>query len=93
MATDASTTTSTTTAAPDDATAPDTLLHITRAGERWDQIANRYYGDPFAYEAIIRANPMVAITPILPAGLTLLVPLPDDTAAQIPGADLPPWKQ
>ena len=32
------------------------LTHITTEGERWDQLATRYYGDPLQYERIVAAN-------------------------------------
>ncbi len=64
------------------------LTHITTQGERWDQLASRYYGDPFGYERIIAANPHVPIVPVLPGGLALSIPvIAQDDVAQ----DLPPW--
>lgn len=66
------------------------IEHITREGERWDQIADRYYGDPFGYEPIITANPYVPIVPILDAGTLLLVPVLEEPV--VLEADLPPWK-
>ncbi|TCP09235.1 phage tail protein X [Crenobacter luteus] len=68
------------------------LTHITSDGERWDQIAYRYYGDPYAYIRIIEANPGVPITPRLPGGLQLSIPLIEelDTADT---EELPPWKR
>lgn len=68
------------------------IEHVTRDGERWDQLADRYYGDPMAYEAIVMANPHVPIAPVLDAGLVLQVPVPstDPVAA---ATDLPPWKR
>lgn len=66
--------------------------HITTEGERWDAIAWRYYGDPLAYEVIIQANPQAPITPQLPGGLALAVPVIDPPTL-LPTHDLPPWKQ
>lgn len=56
------------------------IEHITKMGERWDLLANYYYGDPLAYDRIITANPHVAITPLLPSGIVLLIPMiePDE---------------
>lgn len=65
------------------------LEHITREGERWDQIAARYYGNALAYEGIIAANPAVPIVTNLPGGLTILVPIIEENAT--PLQDLPPW--
>lgn len=66
--------------------------HITREGERWDLIAYEYYGDATRYEPIIVANPDVAIVPVLPSGVRLMIPIIDlkDT---IPAEELPPWKR
>lgn len=68
------------------------IEHVTSEGERWDQLANRYYGDPYRYEPIVAANPAIGILPIFEGGLTLLVPvLPTPDVAS--NDDLPPWKQ
>ncbi len=68
------------------------IQHITSDGERWDTIAYKYYGDPFAYEQIIDANPSVPIVPILPSGIVLMIPVVEDDAT-LPSEELPPWKQ
>lgn len=65
--------------------------HLTIEGERWDQLAWRYYGDPFAYAGIIRANPNVPIAPVLPGGVLLAIPVAAKTPATPAG--LPPWKR
>ena len=71
------------------------IVHVTTDGERWDRIAETYYGDPLRYSEIIAANPDVAITPSLDAGIHLRVPLLDglDAPTLIDAADLPPWKR
>ena len=33
------------------------LTHITTEGERWDQLAWKYYGNALEYERIVAANP------------------------------------
>lgn len=63
--------------------------HITSDGERWDQLALRYYGDASAYEPIIVANAHVPIRPTLEAGVRLRVPV--RTVAIAPKTKLPPW--
>jgi len=64
------------------------ITHVTTEGERWDQLAWRYYGDAHRYLPIVQANPHVPITAILPSGLTLAIPILElVTSAQ----DLPPW--
>jgi phage tail protein X len=64
------------------------ITHVTTEGERWDQLAWRYYGDAHRYLPIVQANPHVPINAILPSGLTLAIPILEPvTSAQ----DLPPW--
>lgn len=65
-----------------------TLTHITTAGDRWDLLAWRYYGDAGAYSGIIAANPHVALTDCLPSGLVLLIPVTEPPHST---EDLPPW--
>ena len=75
----------------------DALEHLTRTGERWDQLAWRYYGDPSAYGRIIEANPALDITPRLPGGVLILIPLLSiENLRAMHFADLaklPPWKR
>ncbi|EAA6914917.1 hypothetical protein QG78_001982 [Salmonella enterica subsp. enterica] len=66
------------------------IEHITTDGERWDQIAYRYYGDPFGYVRIIMANPHIAVTPVLDAGQRLAIPVIDTEQTT---QELPPWLQ
>lgn len=66
------------------------IPYITRDGDRWDLIAWDHYGDPMGYERIIAANPHTPITPTLPAGLRLDIPVIDIPAPAPAG--LPPWK-
>ena len=64
------------------------LTHITKEGERWDQLAAHYYGDPYLYEPIIAANAHVPIGITLKAGITLSIPI-IERADRHEG--LPPW--
>ncbi|MCW5223529.1 hypothetical protein D5041_07945 [Verminephrobacter aporrectodeae subsp. tuberculatae] len=64
------------------------LTHITTEGERWDQIAQRYYGDPFQYERIVAINPHAPLSTTLPGGLSLAVPVIE---RQDLFEELPPW--
>jgi phage tail protein X len=66
------------------------ILHITTAGERWDLLAWRYYGDATDYSPIIMANPNVPIEPVFDAGISIAVPLQQKSA--VVTANLPPWK-
>jgi len=73
------------------------LDHVTGPAERWDHLAYRYYGDALRTSPIIRANRelfVAALGPIptvLPAGLTLRIPIldPEPASAEL----LPPWKR
>lgn len=56
------------------------MEHITSENERWDTIAEKYYGDPYLYEPIIRSNPEVVpvgyvASPLLPSGISITIPL------------------
>jgi phage tail protein X len=66
------------------------IFHITKAGERWDLLAWRYYADPTDYSPIIMANPNVPIEPVFDAGILIAVPILQRSAVTI--ANLPPWK-
>lgn len=66
-------------------------IYKTSQGDRWDTVAYKAYGDPFMVTPIIQANPNVSISDVLPAGITLIVPI-----RQRPTIDkslLPPWKR
>ena len=71
----------------------DYLEHVTTEGERWDQLAWRYYGDPYRYEPLIAGNPDVLIVPVLPGGLTLRVPFLGEEIEELAAESLPPWKR
>jgi phage tail protein X len=66
------------------------IAHVTTAGERWDLLAWQYYGDPTEYSVIIMANPRVPIEPVFDAGITVMVPILEQS--DVMRADLPPWK-
>ncbi|MBB5017420.1 nucleoid-associated protein YgaU [Chitinivorax tropicus] len=66
------------------------LTHITTAGERWDQLAARYYGDPMLYQDLIAANPQVPLVSVLPSGLPLSIPIIEQARLH---EELPPWKR
>ena len=68
----------------------DYRFYKTQQNDRWDKIAYKFYGDVFRTAPIIEANPDVAITPILPSGLTLMIPILEATTNN---RDLPVWKQ
>lgn len=66
------------------------LRHITTDGERWDQLAYRYYGDALAYERIVAANPNIPMMMVLPGGLELAIPV-IEIGNRISRLESPPW--
>jgi phage tail protein X len=66
------------------------ILHVTTAGERWDLLAWQYYGNPTDYSPIIMANPNVPIEPVFEAGISISVPIQQQST--VVTSDLPPWK-
>ena len=77
--------------------ARDHFIHRTVAGERWDTIAAKWYGNADLDHVIIKANrrlhidPLGPIPPVLPGGLSIIVPvLP---AEQVDPNQLPPWRR
>lgn len=66
------------------------IAHVTSAGERWDLLAWRFYGDPTRFNPIIMANPSVPIEPVFEAGILIQVPIL--SASNVSSANLPPWK-
>ncbi len=74
----------------------ESLTHRTLAGDRWDLLAQHYYGDGTAYGFLLQANPGVPFTPLLAAGVTLNIPILDE-ATLTPAASAPvdsqefPW--
>ncbi|WP_250694825.1 tail protein X [Escherichia coli] len=51
-------------------------------------MAWHYYGDALAYERIIVANPHVAIYPVLPSGIQLIIPV---ISVNKTLSEIPPW--
>jgi phage tail protein X len=66
---------------------------MTTAGERWDTIAWKYYGDATLFGPIIQTNPQIAIEAVFEAGLNIGVPILVVNQAAQNQADLPPWKR
>lgn len=77
----------------------DYLEHRTAAGERWDMLAHRYYGDVSRQGELIAANRKLfmadmMVPAILPAGLVLRIPIRKREAVSATIAmRLPPWKR
>jgi phage tail protein X len=68
------------------------VLYTTEDGDRWDTIAYRMYGDPWAFGPIIAANPTVPIRPVLSGGILLHVPV-RQAQVSTDTSQLPPWKR
>lgn len=66
------------------------LEHITRDDERWDRIAYDYYQDVSKMGLLMEENQHAPLTPCLPAGLKLRIPLIEEQPETV---DLPPWKR
>lgn len=73
------------------------IEHITVDGERWDQIAWRYYRNVNLQTEIISANrhlfltkPVTPIPAILTGGIALKVPVLEERRDE---TTLPPWKR
>ena len=45
--------------------------------QRWDTLAWHYYGDPLGYPGLLRRIRITAITPVLPSGVVVLIPVID----------------
>lgn len=67
---------------------------VTKEGQRLDQIAVIAYGNPFAWQEIIDANPSLPLLETYPAGIEVALPiLPVQPTDSVPKELLPPWKR
>lgn len=75
----------------------DYFEYTTIAGDRWDMLAYRYYGDQYKQTVLIEANrhlylDALTVPPlVLPQGVKLKIPVIIETASNIDL--LPPWKR
>jgi phage tail protein X len=69
------------------------LPYITMDGDRWDNLAWRFYGDPTLISPILLANcgMRVPFESVLEAGIQLLIPIIVQT--DINTENLPPWRR
>lgn len=68
--------------------------YTTIAGDRWDIIAYKAYGNALEYMRIVRANPTIKFAESLPAGLFINVPIVSPEADfLLSNEKLPPWKR
>lgn len=67
--------------------------YITKENDTWDKIANEAYAVPMSVSDIIEANPGVPITPVLPTGIKIMIPVIPEAFVETNKQDLPPWKR
>lgn len=68
------------------------LTHITKAGERWDLLAHRYYDDTNKMVLLMECNPQLSLSEVLPSGVVVYIPLLAPPVVNS-GAGLPPWRR
>lgn len=66
---------------------------IVKDGDRWDTIAYKAYGDASMVSGIIEANTASVISPVLTAGMRLVIPILETGEVEIDSELLPPWKR
>jgi len=68
------------------------LLYTSLDGDRWDNIAWRFYGDATLVSPLLLANcgMRVPFEATLPAGVQIVVPIIQQTNIQT--ENLPPWR-
>lgn len=66
---------------------------VTVGKERWDNISQLAYGTPYEVNRIIAANPDTPITPVIPAGTVINIPIIEEYKAKMNTEKLPPWKR
>lgn len=66
--------------------------YITKPNERWDNVAYKAYGNALLSEVIIVANPEIKVTDVLPEGITIQIPILENSSPLIKSDLLPPWK-
>lgn len=71
----------------------DFLDDITIEGMRWDTLSQKWFGNPNDAKKIIEVNRHVPITPRLPGGIRILIPIIEPSNKSTDTAKLPPWKK
>lgn len=66
------------------------LIYTTRDGDRWDTISHKHYGTAFEINRLIAANPHLSLAEQFESGLTVFVPVIQQTSNQ-QQQDMPPW--
>ena len=67
--------------------------YITKEQDRWDVISTTCYGSPNYMGLLIESNPDVLMYDVLPANITLIVPILEQVVTLANNENLPPWKQ
>ncbi len=70
-----------------------TIQYIVKSAMRWDNIANDAYGDPGKYDIILKANPNITFSDVVPEGTVLQITIITEDTATINSQLLPPWLQ
>ena len=65
-------------------------LYKTKNNDRWDTIAQRFYGDCTKYNEIISANPHIPIDTVIEEGIDMIIPIKEKTSQTL---DLPWFKE
>jgi phage tail protein X len=65
--------------------------YITKENDRWDLISYKFYNNAEFYEEIIKANPEIAKTPVLTAGIKLKIPVIEESSTI--AFNNPPWRK
>ena len=65
-------------------------IYKTQVNDRWDKIANIFYGNCYKISPIIESNFQIAITPFLEEGIEIIIPKEENKTNQI---TLPEWKK
>ena len=68
------------------------LNYTTKEGDRWDQLAFRFYGSVKSIGILTDANPTVSLSPVIDFGTILIVPIIDNSTASVITKNKPPWK-
>jgi len=66
--------------------------YTTADGDRFDLLAQRFYGGMHGISILADANQAVQMEAVFPTGTVLIVPIIDSTHV-IDNKNLPPWKQ
>lgn len=69
------------------------INYTTKQGERWDQLAHRYYGTVKSMNILTDANPTVSLSPIIDSGTNLIIPIVDNSSDTVITKNTPPWKK